>query len=320
MASHYKQFDRTSLVLEPLAMRQHDLDLSVVRDIVAADSISPDLRQVANDLVRARSKAAGIMMFGAHVIRSGVQRYIIDIMRRGYLTCLATNGASAIHDYELAMIGATTESVARYIQDGRFGLWRETGRLNDIITSSRVAGLGFGEAVGREILEGDYPHKDISIFAEAYRLGIPVTVHVGMGHDIIHEHPNFDAAASGEMSYRDFLIFTECLQKLSHGVIMNFGSQVMAPEIFLKGLAMVRNVSRHVDRRVEEFTTLVCDLHPLPQALGMVPTKDSPLYYFRPWKTMLVRTVTGKGHSYYVRGSHAETIPQLWTALRDSTF
>lgn len=266
----------------------------------------------------ARSRGAEvILMMGAHVLRSGVQRYLIDLMERGLITAIAGNGACAIHDYELALIGATTESVARYIQEGQFGLWEETGRLNDLIARAASEDLGLGETLGQEIAEGDYPRKDISVLAAAWRLGIPFTIHVGIGYDILHEHPNCDGAALGAASYRDFLIFAKVVERLEHGVVMNFGSAIMAPEVFLKALAMVRNVAAQKGMKVSEFTTLVCDLHDLPHDYRHEAAKSSPSYYFRPWKTMLVRTVADGGTSYYVKGHHADTVAQLWTAVQD---
>ncbi len=151
-------------------------------------------------------------MMGAHVIKKGVSRFVIDLLQRGYLTHVAMNGAGAIHDYELARVGATTESVARYIRSGEFGLWRETGELNEVIHEAAALSLGLGENVGRRIEASDFPHKDASIFAAAYRLSIPATVHVGIGYDIIHEHPNCDGEALGAASYRDFLIFTKSVE------------------------------------------------------------------------------------------------------------
>jgi hypothetical protein len=321
MPSRYPLFDRGRLSLEPLAARANDLGLSVVADLASAAPCA-DLAAVGARIRQARlerdPKAAVILMMGAHVLRSGMQRYLIDLMQRGLVSAVATNGAGAIHDFELALIGATTESVARYIKDGRFGMWRETGRLNDVVSAGNAEGLGFGEALGREILEGNYPHKDLSLFAQAYRLGVPVTVHVGLGHDIVHAHPNCDGAAVGAASYRDFLIFARCLEELEGGVVMNFGSAVMGPEVYLKALAMVRNAARGQGRRIADIMTLVCDLHLLPQPVCREAEKDHPLYFFRPWKTMLVRTVADGGRSYYVQGPHAETIPQLWTAATRS--
>ena len=144
------------------------------------------------------------------------------------------NGAGLIHDYELARIGATTESVARYIRSGEFGLWRETGELNDWIVEAASLELGLGENAGRRILESGFPHIELSVLAAAYRLGVPVTSHVGIGYDILHEHPNCDGASLGEASYRDFLIFARTVQRLEGGVLLSFGSAIMAPEVHLK--------------------------------------------------------------------------------------
>jgi hypothetical protein len=254
-------------------------------------------------------------MMGAHVLRSGVQRYVIDLMERGLLTCLATNGACAVHDFELALIGATTENVSRYIKKGQFGLWRETGMLNEIIKNGAQQEMGLGEAVGKAIWEGDFPYKETSIYGAAWRHNIPITTHVGVGYDIIHEHPNCDGAALGATSYRDFLIFAKCLESLSEGVVLNFGSAVMAPEVFLKALAMVRNAAGSDGGTVSGFTTLVCDLHDLPEDWRVEAPKNDPRYYFRPWKTMLVRTIEDGGESFYLRGRHAASFPALWTAL-----
>jgi len=266
------------------------------------------------------NKAAVVLMMGAHVLRAGVQRYLIDLMKRGYLSCLAISGAGVIHDFEFALIGATTESVAHYIRTGQFGLWQETGRINDIVAMAAKEGLGLGEGVGRVIEEEKFPHREISILAAAYRLRIPATVHVGIGYDIVHEHANCDGAAYGATSYTDFLIFTKVLEALEGGVVMNFGSAVMAPEVFLKALAMVRNLARQEGRQINRFTSLVCDLRDLPENYRHEASPDDPSYYFRPWKTMLVRTLADGGESFFVQGHHAETIPQLWTVLTQDHF
>lgn len=311
------EFQRKRLQVRPLAERTHDLDISVIRPLETTSEVHPSLLKVAERIRRAREQGCPvILMMGAHVLRSGVQRYLIDLLKRGYLSCIAINGAGMIHDFEFALIGATTESVARYIQEGQFGLWRETGRLNDIIRDAFQQELGMGEAVGKTIAEGDFPHKEISVLAAGYRLRIPITVHVGIGYDIIHEHPNCDGAATGAASYRDFLRFASMIEQLEGGVVMNFGSAIMAPEVYLKALSMARNVARQDGRAIRHFTTLVCDLHTLPENFRQEPSKTHPDYYFRPWKTMLVRTVADGGESFYVQGRHAETIPALWTALR----
>jgi hypothetical protein len=251
------------------------------------------------------------MMMGAHVIKTGLSRFVIDLMERGMLTHVGVNGACVIHDYELALVGATTESVARYIQEGQFGLWRETGRLNEIIREGCAGDMGIGEAVGKAIAEGDLPFKEVSIFAAGYRLRVPVTVHVGIGYDIIHEHPNCDGAALGEASYRDFLVICQAISDLQGGVLLNFGTSIMGPEVYLKALAMARNVAHQEGRRINRFTTAVFDLQDLGPDVQHTPSKDEPAYYFRPFKTILVRTVQDGGESYYIRDDHRATLPAL---------
>lgn len=257
-------------------------------------------------------------MMGAHVLRAGVSRYLIDLMERGFITHIAMNGAGPIHDWELALIGATTESVARYIRTGEFGLWEETGRMNDLIRAGAKEGLGLGEALGREILDGPFPHKDISVLAAGVRLGVPVTVHVGIGYDIIHEHPNCDGAALGQTSYQDFLIFTHAVSRLEGGVLLNFGSAVMGPEVYLKALSMARNVAHQEGRQICHFTTAVFDLIELEGDTRQQAPKSDPRYYYRPWKTILVRTVADGGESFYVAGDHRATVPAVHRAALDA--
>jgi hypothetical protein len=312
-------FNRNKLQIRSLNERNHGIDISLVRNLEKAEAYPEEMAQIARKIIEARAMgSAVIMMIGGHVIRSGVQKYIIDLMERGYLTCLATNGAGVIHDYELSLIGATTENVSRYLQEGQFGLWEETGRINDIVNMAyQTGGLGLGEAIGKAIQEGAYPHKEISLFAACYRMGITASVHVGIGYDIINEHPNYDGAAAGATSYRDFLKFAGVVSTLEHGVVMNFGSAVMAPEVFLKALSMARNVARQKGETIQHFTTLVCDLYDLPKHVQTEPAKENVFYYFRPWKTMLARSVADGGDSCYIKGRHADTIPALWTAIQN---
>ena len=317
---NYALINRKALDIKPLAKRHHDLDMSVISDLDNAVNplICKKFKAVAGDIILARKKQSSvILMIGGHVIRAGVQRYIIDLMERGYVSCIAMNGSGVIHDFELALIGATTESVAKYIKEGQFGLWQETGRINDCISQGYKKGLGMGESVGRAIFEGNFPNKGISLLANGYRLRVPVTVHVGIGYDIIHEHPNCDGRATGAVSYKDFLIFARIVENLENGVVMNFGSAVMAPEVFLKALSMARNIAHQRHKAIKHFTALVCDLYKLPDDFSREPSKNSPRYYFRPWKTMLVRTVADGGKSFYVRGRHSQTIPALCKAINE---
>jgi len=311
----YPMFDRNRLHIKPLAERVHDMQLS---EVLALDAPmppchDPQLVQVAERIKRARqNKRPVILMMGAHVLKVGLSRFVIDWMERGIVTHIALNGAGVIHDYELALIGATTESVARYIQEGQFGLWRETARINEIVVAGVRDGLGYGEAVGRVIEEEKFPHREVSILAAGYRLRVPVTVHIGIGYDITHEHANCNGAAIGEASYCDFLIFAQAITELQGGVVLNFGSAIMAPEVYLKALAMARNVAHQEGKRINEFTTAVFDLQDLGADVHHEVPKDNAAYYFRPYKTMLVRTVADGGESFYVRGDHRATMPALY--------
>ncbi len=321
MESKYKLFDRSKLLIKPLSERQHDMQLDYVLglDDPAPEFSHPQLPEVARRMIAAKDKgAARILMMGAHVIKQGTSRHVIDLIDRGFINHIAMNGAGAIHDYELARIGATTESVARYIQTGEFGLWKETGDLNDVIQEAEELSLGLGENLGRHIDAGNFPHKDISIFAAAYRRSIPVTVHVGVGYDIIHEHPNCDGAALGAASYRDFLIFTHTVENLEGGVMLDFGTAIMGPEVYLKALSMVRNVARQQGRSIQHFTTAVFDLVPIQGDIHHELPKTDPGYYFRPHKTILVRTVADGGESFYFCGDHRATVPALRRALLEA--
>jgi hypothetical protein len=318
MESKYPLFDRTRLVVKPLAERVHDLqaDHWLALDAAPLPFTHPQLPEVAARVVAARARgAARILMMGAHVLRAGVNRQIIDLLDRGLINHIAINGAGAIHDYELARIGATTESVARYIRTGEFGLWRETGELNDWIAEAARLCLGLGENIGRRIEASDYPYKDLSVLAAAYRRSVPVTVHAGVGYDILHEHPNCDGAALGAASYRDFLIFAATVERLEGGVMLSFGSAVMAPEVYLKALAMSRNVAHQQGRTIRDFATAVFDLLPIGSDIRAELPKSNPGYYFRPYKTILVRTVADGGASYYFCGDHRATFPALRRAI-----
>ena len=318
----FDRFDPSVLRVRPLAERDHDLDLSVMHR--PGDAFEPfehpALPVLADAVAQARrAGAAVVLMIGGHVIRTGNGPLIADLMERGLVTHVAMNGSGAIHDFEFALIGATTESVARHVRTGEFGLWRETGRLNDIVREGAAEDLGFGEAVGRHIEEQGLPHRDVSVLAAGYRLGVPVTVHVAIGQDIVHEHPNVDAAATGTATYRDFLVLARSVEGLEGGVLLAFGSAVMAPEVFLKALTMARNAARQRGEAIARFTTGVFDLVDLGPEPTREPPKTDPRYYFRPYKTLLVRTVADGGAGHYVRGDHRLTLPNLYRLIRERT-
>ena len=320
----FPQFDRNRLKIKPLHERQHDLyhnrllDLDDEPEKLGTDEMR-DLATLGDRLAAAKKhQAAVLMLMGAHVIRAGVQRHLIDLMERGLITHIGMNGAGPIHDYELARIGATCESVARYIRTGEFGLWRETAEINDIVREGVAQGMGLGESIGQAILNSDYPHKDISVLAAGVRLGVPVTVHVGIGYDILHEHPNFDPAAFGTGSYRDFLTVCDTVSRLEGGVFLCFGSAVMGPEVYLKALSMARNVAHQEGHRIARFSTAAFDLIPISGSFEHEAPKSNPQYYYRPWKTILVRTVADGGESFYICGDHRHTVPLLRRAALDA--
>jgi hypothetical protein len=316
----FPSFDRSRLIIKPLAERKHDLS---IEHQLALDELPPpleeramnDIGEIGRRITVAHDRGAAILLLmGGHVIRACVARQLIDLMQRGLITHIGMNGAGPIHDYELARIGATCESVARYIRTGEFGLWRETGEINDIVREGAARGMGVGESIGQHILESDFPHKDLSILAAGVRLNVPVTAHIGIGYDILHEHPNFDPAAFGTASYRDFLAVCHTVSRLEGGVFLCMGSAVMGPEVYLKALSMARNVAHQEGRRIANFTTAAFDLIPIQGDWQAEAPKSNPQYYYRPWKTILVRTVADGGQSFYVCGDHRQTVPYLRNA------
>ena len=314
----YTQFDRSRLILRPLAERVHDMTLDDVLQlddpVEALDNANLDT--VAEAIRTAREGGRPVIwMMGAHVIKQGLSRFVVDLLRRGIITHIAMNGACTIHDWELALVGATTESVANYIRQGEFGLWQETGAVNEAAKGAAAEGIGLGEAVGRMIVAAHPPHVDVSILAAAYDMKTPATVHLGIGYDITHEHPNCDGAALGAASYADFLVFTEAVRALEGGVFLNFGSAVMGPEVYLKALSMARNVARQEGQEIRHFLTANFDLLDLGEDCHKQAPKSHPLYYYRPWKTILVRTVADGGQSVYVQADHRQSVPALWKML-----
>ena len=322
MLANMTRVNREHLTILPLAERRHKM---TVADVYALDAETPTyesehLRIVAEKIVQARRIGKPVIwMMGAHVMRRGNSRFIIDLMERGVLTHLATNGACAIHDFELAHIGATLEDVEDYIKDGKFGHWEETGRyLNEAIVQGYRDKIGFGEAVGRLIETGGgyqppvpFPHRELSMFAAAYRLGVPFTVHKGIGYDIADQHPAADYAAIGWTTGEDFLRFAHSISQLEGGVFLNLGSAVMGPEVYLKSLSMARNIAAQRGEEIRHFTTANFDLIDFPDFQEEGKPTDAH-YYHRPKKTILIRTVKDGGESYHISGDFAVTVPQLY--------
>lgn len=317
--SRYERFDRREIALADLAERGHDLRAEECLPLAPPEPCyeHPEFGELVDRIRAARdADRPVIVLMGAHPIKLGLSRFLVDLVRRRIITHLGTNGAGVIHDFELAVFGGTSESVARWIRVGQFGLWRESGRLNDWIAEAAARDEGLGEGVGRALVESAAAHVDLSLAAAAWNANVPFTSHVSLGSDIIHAHANCDPVALGRATYNDFLIFARSVQDLEGGVFLNLGTSIMGPEVYLKALSMARNVARQRGERIAHFTTAVFDLHALPEDFRAgPPSKEHAQYYYRPWKTILARTVADGGQSYYFQGDHQLTIPTLWEAL-----
>jgi len=256
-----------------------------------------NLKEISRAVVRAHRRNKTVLLgIGAHSIKVGLSPLIIDFMKRGILSAVAMNGAGIIHDFELAFMGETSEEVAASLKDGSFGMARETGAfLNEAITRGNERGEGIGRAVGSAILAQRMPYRHLSILAAGARMEIPVTVHVGIGTDIIHMHPNADGAALGAGSLADFRTLTSVVATLKDGVFLNFGSAVILPEVFLKALNLARNL-RH---SVNNLTTVDLDF----------------LSHYRPLTNVVHRPTLGSGHGYHLTGHLEIMVPLLFASV-----
>jgi hypothetical protein len=251
------------------------------------------LRGLLESWVLARSEGRpAVAMLGGHVIKTGVQRPLLSLLEAGALTAIAMNGAAAIHDFELAFWGHTSEPVEETLGAGQFGLVEETPALfNQAVLEGNKEGKGMGEALGEFVIDADAPHADVSLLARAATLGIPLTVHVAIGTDTVHQHPSFDGAATGAATHRDFRIFTAALRDLEGGVVLNFGSAVVMPEVFLKALSTARNLGHECAR----FTAANFD----------------QIRHYRPEKNVLERPLLAGGKGYSFVGPHELLVPLL---------
>jgi hypothetical protein len=259
-----------------------------------------DFRDFVDLLVRARDRKKPILWaMGAHVIKVGLSPILIDLMKRGWISGLALNGAGIIHDFEIAFAGRTSEDVEAQIRDGRFGMARETGDLlNEAINSGAAEGCGLGESVGRLIALSRFPHRHSSLLGSAYGMGIPVTVHVALGTDTIHFHPRASGEAIGQASLRDFHRLADLVRGLNGGgVYLNIGSAVLLPEVFLKAVTLVRNQGRALDG----FSTAVFDF----------------IRQYRPAENVARRPLGKKGRGFYFVGPHEILVPLLAAALKN---
>jgi hypothetical protein len=264
-------------------------------DILAAHN----LKEIIARTVRAhKGNKTIVVAMGAHPIKVGLSPLIIDFMRRGIISAVALNGAGIIHDFELALAGATSEDVAASLQDGSFGMAEETGKfLNEAINQGHVRNLGLGRTVGEAILQERLPNSRLSILATGARLGIPVTVHVGIGTDIIHMHPTVSGAALGATSLQDFHTLTAVVATLSGGVFFNLGSAVILPEVFLKTLSLARNLGNPV----RNLTTVNVDF----------------FAHYRPLTNVVGRPTMESGKGYHITGHLEIILPLLFAAILD---
>lgn len=310
----YEEFDLSDVRTYPLASRQSkaqagDFGRPVERggtfkdwfDSLPAILGARDVRRVVDAIVAARRKNAGIIWgIGAHVIKTGVSPILIDLMRRGYVSALAMNGAGIIHDFEIALSGATSEDVDEALGPGRFGMADETGRLlNEIIRRAAERTEGLGQSVGAYLAQKSAPFADRSLAVAAHRHGIPLTVHVALGTDIVHMHPDASGGAIGDASLRDFRYFTSCVARLDGGVYVNCGSAVVLPEVFLKAVALARNKGVALD--------------------GLTTVNIDFLRMYRPHTNVVSRPVAGtSGVGISLVGHHEVLIPLIAAAIVES--
>ncbi len=308
--------DTSQIKTYPIAQRRNLVHLADLLQPGAPTPppADPQLPAVAQAIRAARQAGRPVIwMCGAHVIKSGLSHLLIDLLQRGVITHFAGNGAVSIHDFELGLIGETSEDVAGSLEDGTFGMAEETGAyMHRAIQRGAADGLGYGAAIGRFIAANPalFQHPQVSVLHQAYRLGVPATIHVTIGADIIHQHPAADFAAIGAASGLDFRLFAAAVGGLEGGVFLNFGSAVTGPEVFLKALTMVRNLGY----TVAHFTTANFDLRPLPNYHAPLGSAD-PDYYYRPRKNIVNRPTSLGGQGYHIQGDHRETIPYLHRQL-----
>lgn len=276
-----------------------DKDFGPFIDSIPNVLAGKDFKKLVSLMKEARRKDKAIIFaLGAHVIKVGLSPVIIDLMEKGWITGLALNGAVIIHDFEIAYAGHTSEEVDEQIEDGQFGMARETGELlNKAINSGAEKGLGVGEAVGTLLVDSDFPYSKLSLLWNAQKLGIPVTVHMAIGTDTIHFHPQVRGEALGKSSLQDFFLFCALVEELEGGgVYLNIGSAVMLPEVFLKALSFVRNRGK----KIQDFTSAVFDF----------------IHHYRPYQNIIKRPLSKKGHGFYFIGHHEFLIPLLAASLK----
>ena len=267
-------------------------------------------------IVEARKNGREVIVsIGAHVIKSGLSRYLIALAKDGWITHFAGNGACSIHDFELAMLGGTSEHVPTAIEDGSFGMWEETLlHMNRAISAGAAKGWGYGEALA-EYVEANpalFPHKEDCVFWNMYKQDIPATYHIALGTDIIHQSPTCNMADIGTCSGIDFKRYCYSVSQMDGGVFLNFGSAVIGAEVFLKALSISRNLG-YQTFRITTANFDIRDLGDFRKKIGY----DDPDYYYRPRKNIVNRPVSCGGWGWHFTGDHAVTIPALYNRLKE---
>jgi hypothetical protein len=310
----YKPIDLARVQTYPLAERKNKVIMAehkagpvrsgmVIAELLAAlpDQLgSQALLEVINAVVVARDKGRPVVVaMGAHVIKCGLQPVLKSLIEADVITAVALNGAGSIHDYEISLIGETSEDVGAVLHEGYFGMAEETGRdINRAIREGVARGVGYGEAVGRFIIDNGNPHREYSLMASCVAHDIPVTVHVALGTDIIHQHPEADGAVIGAATFTDFRLFTSVVADLGDGgVYLNVGSAVLLPEVFLKALSIAQNLGH----RVDNFTTANFDMQ----------------QHYRPLQNVVKRPTSGKSRGYSITGHHEIILPLLAAGVLD---
>jgi hypothetical protein len=308
----YKQIDLSNIKTISIKMRKSKVGLKNLagvydpgkqsfRDFVHSLPrilAAEDLSLFVGDVVKSyKTRKPVIALMGAHVVKVGLSPLVIDVIKRRIITCVAMNSAAAIHDVETAIWGKTSEDVGESISDGRFGMSKETSDfINGTLTNTMKEKIGYGEALGRALQKA--PHGDLSVLANCYRLRVPVTVHAAIGTDIVHQHPSMDGAATGELSFRDFKVFCNVVKDLSGGgVVINIGSAVVLPEVFLKALSVARNLGY----KAKGFTTANFDM----------------IQHYRPRMNVVHRPTLMGGKGYMFTGHHEIMIPLVFAMIKD---
>ncbi len=305
-----KKIDFTKIKTYPIADRKNKVSIAQfsnpqkwktggkIDDLFPEILKGNDIRNIVKGILRAKEQDKPILWaMGAHVVKCGLSLLLIDLMKKGLISGIALNGAGAIHDYEIAYIGKTSEDVAEEIQEGRFGMVEETGAHMSAALKKYIEGdTGLGEAWGRDILDMNYPHKKYSLLAEGFNNNIPITVHPAIGTDITHIHPDFDGALLGRGAQNDFRLYTGSVADLGDGgCYLNIGSAVVLPEVFLKAVSVARNLGYPV----ENFISVNMDM----------------IQHYRPRENVIGRPTLNKGKGYSLTGHHEIMIPLLYHLL-----